>query len=84
MNNPEHPLPAEPSQTVILIAEDDVIIRNFVRVVLEKQGYFVLTACDGEEALALSRQYPGNIDALLSDVVMPKMDGLILREETPA
>ena len=42
-------------------------------------GYFVLAAADGEEALQLSRQFPGPIHAVLSDIKMPKMDGLNLR-----
>jgi DNA-binding response OmpR family regulator len=46
---------------------------------------FVLTASDGKQALELSRKFPGTIHALVSDVVMPKLDGLglckqILRE----
>jgi CheY-like chemotaxis protein len=80
MDNPEHLLPSKASQTVILIAEDEVLVRNIVRVVLEGEGYFVLAGSDGEEALALSRRYPGKIDALLSDMSMPRMGGLELRE----
>jgi hypothetical protein len=41
----------DPSSTVILLAEDDLIIRNLVRVMLTKQGYAVLTAADGVEAM---------------------------------
>src|SRR5215208_726823 len=80
MNNPQHLLPSNPDQTVILVAEDEVVVRNVVRIVLEGQGYFILAANDGQEALTISRQYPGIIHALLSDVKMPKMDGLQLRE----
>jgi two-component system, cell cycle sensor histidine kinase and response regulator CckA len=66
---------------VILVAEDEVLVRNFARIVLESEGYFVLSANDGEEALYISRQYPGTIHALLSDVKMPNTDGLQLREQ---
>jgi CheY-like chemotaxis protein len=80
LNNPQNLLSSRPDQTVVLIAEDEVTVQNVARIVLEKSGYFVLTASDGEEALTISRAYPGNIDVLLSDIKMPKMDGLELRQ----
>jgi DNA-binding NtrC family response regulator len=80
MNNPENLRPSDPSQNDILVAEDDVLVRNVARIVLESQGYFILTSDNGEEALWISRQYPGTIHALLSDVKMPKVDGLELRQ----
>jgi two-component system, cell cycle sensor histidine kinase and response regulator CckA len=76
VKNPEHLRPDRPDQSVILVAEDDVMVLNVVRVSLQRNGYFVLTAENGEEALYLSRQYPGDIDLLLSDVCMPKMSGI--------
>ena len=51
-----------------------------MRVALEDEGYFVLAAGDGEQALSMSRQFPGTIHALLSDVKMPNLDGLELRK----
>jgi CheY-like chemotaxis protein len=66
---------------VILLADDEVLIRNVARKVLQSAGYFVMAASDGEEALNISRQYPGTIHALLSDVNMPNLDGLELREQ---
>src|ERR1700751_3664162 len=80
MQNPEHLHASNPNQTVILVADDEVLIRNVAQTVLESEGYFVLSANDGEEALNLSRQYPGTIHALLSDVNMPNTNGLQLRE----
>ena len=72
---------------VVLVAEDDVLVRNLVNTVLIRAGYAVLLAADGEEALDLSRRYNGDIHLLLSDVMMPRMDGLELvarlREERP-
>jgi len=73
--------PSNPDQKVILIAEDDVVVRNIARIVLEAAGYFVLSANDGADALNISRQYPGTIHALLSDVQMPNIDGLQLRAQ---
>jgi CheY-like chemotaxis protein len=63
-----------------VVVDDEVMIRNVVRIMLEKVGYFILAAHDGEEALHISRKFPGTIHAVLSDVKMPKMDGLELRE----
>ena len=58
---------------VILIAEDEPPIQTFARILLEEEGYRILTAEDGEAALCVSRQYSGEIHVLLTDVVMPKM-----------
>lgn len=66
---------------IILVAEDDVIVRNLVRLLLQNDGHEVLVATDGYEALELSRRYHGNIDLLLTDVKMPRMDGLELVEQ---
>ena len=80
MQDPKHLLPSKPGRTVVLIAEDEVMVRNVVRIALEEEGYFVLAAEDGEQALFLSRQFPGTIHALLSDVKMPNLDGLELQK----
>jgi two-component system cell cycle sensor histidine kinase/response regulator CckA len=69
---------AKSHSVVILLAEDEPLVRNLVHTVLVDDGYVVLDAEDGEQALRLSREYDGSIDALLTDVRMPKMDGLAL------
>jgi len=66
---------------VILVAEDEVMIRNIVRHMMEAEGHEVLAAADGAEALELSRNYTGTIDLLITDVVMPRIDGLSLIEQ---
>jgi two-component system cell cycle sensor histidine kinase/response regulator CckA len=75
------------AKSTILLAEDEPAIRNLVGFALERKGYSVLAASNGEEAVKLSRQYPGTIDLLLSDVRMPKMDGLqaaqVIQHERP-
>ena len=76
--NAEFLRPDFPGQPVILVADDEVLILNIARISLEREGYFVLTAENGEEALSLSRQYSGEIHVLISDVEMPKMNGLDL------
>jgi two-component system cell cycle sensor histidine kinase/response regulator CckA len=59
----------------ILVAEDEDGVRSLTREVLEKYGYRVLEAANGEEALSVSDQHAGPVDLLLSDVVMPRMGG---------
>jgi DNA-binding response OmpR family regulator len=63
---------------VILCAEDDVHVKYFIWKLLKADGFTVLTAGDGEVALDVSRNYSGSIDLLLSDVAMPRMNGLEL------
>ena len=65
---------------VVLLAEDDVMVRNMVRLILEGAGFQVLAAADGMEAVTLSRQFPGRIDVLLTDFDMPHMNGSSLIE----
>jgi len=49
-----------------------------VKVLLKREGYFILAAHDGEEAPHISREFPGTIHAVLSDGKIPKMDRLDL------
>ena len=62
-------------QSVILVADDEPLIRNLVTLLMQQEGYFVLSAADGHEGLELSRKYPGLIDLLITDVNMPRMNG---------
>ena len=64
----------EGSET-ILLAEDDDSARKLVRTILREYGYRILEAQDGEEALKLFEQHEGPIHLLLTDVVMPGMNG---------
>ncbi len=64
----------------ILIAEDEEIVRGIIRQMLEGWGYKVLVAKDGQAACALFDGYEGQIDLLLTDVVMPGMSGQVLAE----
>ena len=63
---------------VILVADDEVMIRNLVTLLLQASGYVVLSASDGQEALELSRKYPGKIDLVVTDGVMPRLNGMDL------
>jgi two-component system cell cycle sensor histidine kinase/response regulator CckA len=62
------------SQTILLV-EDDEPVRSLVRTVLERNGYHVLVASDGDEALSLASRHREPIHLLLTDVVMPRMNG---------
>ena len=59
----------------ILFVEDEDAVRGVAARLLRARGYEVIEAADGEEALALAEQYAGQIDLLISDVIMPGLDG---------
>lgn len=65
----------ESETTTILIAEDDEPIRDLIGRILEKPGYRLLMAQDGKEAAEIAAAHDGPIDLLLSDVMMPELDG---------
>jgi DNA-binding response OmpR family regulator len=61
------------SEPLVLVADDDADIRSLVVFRLERSGYRVIVASDGEEALALALQHKPDLAVL--DVMMPKLDG---------
>jgi len=65
---------ARPGET-ILVAEDEVQVRSLLRTRLTAEGYTVLAASDGRDALDLLERHAGRIDLLLSDLVMPNLGG---------
>ncbi len=64
-----------PGRETILLAEDEDDVRALTREVLERQGYRVLEASDGLQALQRYEAEGDRIDLVLSDVVMPRMSG---------
>jgi DNA-binding response OmpR family regulator len=66
------------NQFVVLVADDDVLVRNLVTILLQRGGYVVLAAADGQEGLELSRNYPGRIDLVITDMKMPRLNGMDL------
>ncbi len=66
------------TETVLLVEDEDQV-RTILKQILENQGYHVLSASHGKEALAISRE-PGDIQLMITDVVMPQMSGRELAE----
>jgi CheY-like chemotaxis protein len=67
--------PAATGSATILVVEDNAAVREFCRRVLEEQGYTVLEAASGAAALPLAASHIGSLDLLVTDVVMPGMQG---------
>lgn len=67
----------EPEPPTVLLAEDDGLVRAVASRVLAQDGFIVLVACDGQEALAVAACHP-EIGLLVSDMRMPGMSGLEL------
>ena len=66
--------PSQESET-ILVVEDEEIVRELVCEVLKEQGYDVLCASNGRDGLKLAGEHDGKIHLLLTDVIMPQMNG---------
>lgn len=62
------------SETILLV-EDEELLCHVVVDMLSQLGYRVLSATSGKEALALAHEYSGQIDVLISDVLMPELAG---------
>ncbi|SRR5579872_7343666 len=65
----------------ILFVDDEEMLRAVVVDFLVALGYNVLSTSSGEEAISLASNYPGKIDLLLTDVLMPEMNGAELVEK---
>jgi two-component system cell cycle sensor histidine kinase/response regulator CckA len=76
----EKVLPTECSGT-ILVAEDEEFVRYFLKTTLSRAGYRLIVAEDGEEALRKFKKHQDTISLVISDMVMPKMNGRALYEE---
>jgi two-component system, cell cycle sensor histidine kinase and response regulator CckA len=68
----------------ILLVEDEDMVREIALKTLEMMGYKVLKACNGDEAILVFEQYKENIQLLLTDVVMPGMNGRVLADRLSA
>jgi two-component system, cell cycle sensor histidine kinase and response regulator CckA len=76
--------PEEGPLARILVVEDEEVVRNLVRSALERRGHVVTVASDGQEALRLCADLDREIDLLLTDVVMPQLNGAELAERVAA
>ena len=72
--NPASKQAARGSETILLV-EDEAAVRGLTSSILEKQGYRVLSAQHGREAMDIATKEEGKIDLVLTDVVMPGMNG---------
>ena len=83
------PQPVAKGDETILLVEDEDMVRNLAKDILEDYGYSVLIAANGGEGLRVCREFDGDIHLIITDVVMPQMSGpemaesvQVLRPET--
>lgn len=71
-------MPSPKGQPHVLVVDDEPAVRRFAARALEGEGYQVSTAQDGVEALELVGTVPGGLGLVVTDVVMPRLDGVEL------
>ncbi len=72
------PAPALRGSETVLVVEDQDAVRQLACIILESYGYGVLQASNGPDAIALAEQYPAIIHLLMTDIILPLMDGRVL------
>ncbi len=65
----------------IFIIEDDIHVRDLTKIILERAGYKVLEASDGQEAINIFRERPNGVDLVILDVIMPRKNGKEVYDE---
>jgi CheY-like chemotaxis protein len=70
-----------PLRRAVLLVDDDPKLCQITARNLQRRGFAVLVAADGETALRMAKTHPGRIDLLISDVIMPGMSGPLLAEQ---
>ncbi|MEP6686830.1 MAG: response regulator [Gemmatimonadales bacterium] len=69
---------ARPGISRILVVDDEPVVRRFAVRVLKAEGFLVYEAADGVDALRLLQEEAPDVDAVLSDIVMPRLNGVEL------
>jgi two-component system cell cycle sensor histidine kinase/response regulator CckA len=81
----QKPIPVRtPAGETVLLVEDDVEVRSLTLTMLEREGYRVLEARDGLDACRIAKEHDGPIHVLLTDVIMPDMNGKQLADNVRA
>ncbi|MBF0408409.1 MAG: response regulator [Candidatus Riflebacteria bacterium] len=80
ISEPQVSVSAIGGSETIMVVEDDEIVRNMIHLILTKQGYKVLSAGNGPKCLELLKNSQDKIDMLLTDIIMPAMNGKELYE----
>jgi len=74
-------------QRVVLVVDDDTSVRAYLKAALKREGFLTLEAGDGQLGLELVRRIGSDIDLVISDIKMPKLDGIqlanLVRAEFP-
>jgi DNA-binding NtrC family response regulator len=76
-----HMVPRTQGSERVLLVEDDEAVRTLTRTVLQRQGYQVIEARHGQDAVAIAATQDQPVHLLVSDVVMPHMNGQQLYQE---
>ncbi|MEN8136413.1 MAG: response regulator [Thermodesulfobacteriota bacterium] len=72
--------PQKNKDRTVLVVDDEVLVLEIVEAFIEQLGHKVLLATSGHEALEVAKAYDGKVDLLLTDVIMPNMNGLELAD----
>ncbi|MEK0430374.1 MAG: hypothetical protein RL139_178 [Gemmatimonadota bacterium] len=78
---PVRTTPTGDTPQTILVAEDEAAVRRLIRTLLHREGYTILEAANGREALEVIARHPGPIHLVVSDVVMPELGGPAMSRE---
>ncbi len=82
--SPREAAPARHGGGTVLLVEDEVALREVTQRILARDGYDVITAANGRDAVEVATRHPGRIDLLVTDVVMPQMAGREAAEQIRA